>query len=142
MRTLEAALGDQRAAARLGAWTSVAATMSLLLLTATGLYALMAFTVAQRLREIGIRVALGAIPGGLMRGILARALRQLASGVAVGVAIVAICDSETGGELTGGLGPAVLPAIAAFVLLVGIVAAAVPALRALLIQPTEALKQG
>jgi putative ABC transport system permease protein len=142
VRPMDVLLREQRVGARIGAWASGMVTFSLLLLSATGLYALMAFTVAQRRREIGIRVALGASQRTLMAGILSRALWQLGLGIVAGVTIVAIWDAETGGELTGGAGLAMLPVVAAFVLLVGLLAAGGPALRALRIHPTEALKEG
>jgi ABC-type antimicrobial peptide transport system permease subunit len=65
---------------------------------------------------------------------------QLATGVIVGVGIAALIDNEGGGELTGGAGLLMLPFVGAFVLVVGLVAAAGPARRALGIQPTEALR--
>ena len=52
------------------------AVLSVLLLSAAGIYALMSFTVAQRRREIAIRMALGAQPGQLLGGVFARAVRQ------------------------------------------------------------------
>ena len=55
-----------------------------LLLSAAGIYALMSFTVAQRTREIGIRVALGARPRRVLGDIFSRATRQLALGMLVG----------------------------------------------------------
>jgi ABC-type antimicrobial peptide transport system permease subunit len=63
-----------------------------------------------------------------------------AIGIVVGVTIAALVDFESGGELTGESGLGMLPGVAAFVLLVGLIAAAGPARRGLRIQPTEALK--
>lgn len=141
IRSMDALLREQQFGSRLGAWASGLITLSLLLLSATGLYALMAFTVTQRRREIGIRVALGADPRRLLGSIFSRALWQLATGIVVGVSIAALLDMETGGESTGGAGLRMLPAVAAFVLVVGLIAAAGPARRGLRIQPIEALKE-
>jgi putative ABC transport system permease protein len=140
VRSMDAVLRDQQIAARLGAWVAGLATASLLLLSATGLYALMAFTVAQRRREIGIRIALGAHPRAVVRGIVSRALWQLAIGIVIGMAIAAAFDNGTASEFTGGAGLRILPLVAAFVLLIGLAAAAGPARRALSIEPTEALR--
>jgi len=140
VRTLDQRLRDEQIGARIGAWAAGLATASLLLLSATGLYALMAFTVAQRRREIGIRIALGALPRAVVRGILSRALRQLATGVTIGVAVAAAFNDATASEFTGGAGLEILPIVAALVLAIGLAAAAVPARRALGIEPTEALK--
>jgi ABC-type antimicrobial peptide transport system permease subunit len=101
----------------------------------------MAFTVAQRRREIGIRVALGADPGTVVRAILSRAVWQLGTGVAAGVAVAALLNTGTADEFTGGAGLRILPAVAGFVLLIGLAAAAAPARRALRIQPTEAMRE-
>jgi putative ABC transport system permease protein len=101
----------------------------------------MAFTVTQRRREIGIRVALGANPRRILGSIMSRAFWQLAIGIAIGVAIAARLDLATGGELTGSLGLGMLPPVAIFVLLVGLIAAGWPAQRAFRIQPSEALRE-
>jgi putative ABC transport system permease protein len=142
LRPMDTALRQQRIGLQLGAWVSGFITASLLLLSATGLYALMAFTVTQRRREIAIRVALGANAGNLLRGVFSRALWQLAAGIAVGVVLAALVDVEGGGELTGGAGLWMLFPVAAFVLAVGLVAVAGPARRGLSIEPSETLKEG
>jgi hypothetical protein len=141
VRSMDVLLREQKTGARVAAWASALATCSLLLLSATGLYALMSFTVTQRRREIGIRVALGASPRVIVRNILARALWQLAAGVVVGVAFAAALNDGTAGDFTGGAGLVVLPPVAAFVLLIGLAAAAGPARRGLRIQPSEAMRE-
>jgi ABC-type antimicrobial peptide transport system permease subunit len=57
-------------------------TLSVILLSAAGIYALMSVTVEQRRREIGIRIALGADRRRILASIFGRALAQLGSGVA------------------------------------------------------------
>ena len=141
IRSMDALLRDQQMETRVGAWMSGAATLSLLLLSATGLYALMAFAVTQRRREIGIRVALGADARAVVGSILSRALWQLGAGIVFGVAIAALLAMGTAGESTGGTGLRMLPAVAGFVLCIGLLAAAVPARRGLHIEPTDALRE-
>jgi putative ABC transport system permease protein len=139
--TLERVMREEQAGWRIGGWGLGALTLSVLLLAAAGIYAMMSFTVAQRRREIGIRTALGAHPRQLLKSIFARALRQLGIGVAVGLGVAAFLDLGTGGEFTGGGGVVVLVGVAAFMMAVGLLAALGPARRGLRIQPTEALKE-
>ncbi|HEX2189105.1 MAG TPA: ABC transporter permease, partial [Longimicrobiaceae bacterium] len=84
VRPLTELYGSLRAGSRFAAWSLAAVTLSVLLLSAAGIYALTSFTVAQRTREIGIRTALGAHPRRVLRGIFGRVTRQLALGLAVG----------------------------------------------------------
>ncbi len=114
--------------------------ISVLLLSAAGIYALMSFTVSQRKKEIGIRTAMGADPSHLLRSIFTRAAGQLAAGVATGTIVVALLDTMSGGELLGNMGRWLLPAMSVTMIVVGLVAAIGPARRGLRIQPTEALR--
>ena len=127
-----------RSAWRSLAWATALVTASVLLLSAAGIYALMAFTVAQRTREIGIRTALGARPRHVVLDVFGRAAWQLAAGVLVGsllsgAAFVAI---GLGLERAASL---LLP-VAAIMGVVGLTAAFGPARRALSIQAVEALR--
>jgi putative ABC transport system permease protein len=130
---------DTRAAALL-ALVIALITGSVLLLSAAGIHALMSFTVTQRRREIGIRSALGASARRILASVLARAMRQLAVGVGVGLTMAVGLDLAAGGELMGGTGLLLVPGTAAFMLVVGLLAAAGPARRGLRVQPTEALR--
>ena len=113
---------------------------SVLLLCAAGIHALMSFTVNQRRREIGIRSALGAPARRILASVLARATRQLALGVALGLTMAVGLDLAAGGEVMNGTGLLLVPGTALFMLIVGIIAAAGPARRGLDVQPTEALR--
>ena len=105
-----------------------------LLLAATGIHALMAFTVSQRTREIGIRAALGAGPRRVMARVFSRALLQIGLGVLVGSGLAAAWGLDSAREV------GILLATIAVMLTVGLIACAVPLRRALRIQPTEALR--
>ena len=105
-----------------------------LLLSATGIHALMSFTVARRTREIGIRAALGAGPGRIVRGIFARAFLQIGAGVLVGSGLAALLGLGSTRDVL------ILLAADAIMLVVGLAACAVPLRRALTINPTEALR--
>jgi predicted permease len=126
-----------------------ATTLSVLLLSAAGIYAMLSFTVARRRREIGIRIALGADRRRILRGVFARAGAQLGAGVAVGLMLALALQWATGGmamgtrsgagELQGAL--VMMPIVAAIVMAVGLLAALGPARRGLAVQPTEALRE-
>jgi hypothetical protein len=119
----------------------VAVTLSVLLLSAAGVYAIMSFTVARRRREIGIRTALGAAPRRLMASIFARVGAQLGGGVLAGLVVAAVLDRAMGGGPLAGKGMLLLPLVAGFMVLVGLLAAVGPARRGLAVQPTEALRE-
>jgi putative ABC transport system permease protein len=116
-------------------------TLSVLLLSAAGIYALMSITVSQRRREIGIRTALGADRKRIVASIFSRALGQLAIGAALGMAAAAVIEKTSGGNLLGENAAIVLPAMALFMMVVGLLAALGPARRSLRIEPTEALRE-
>jgi putative ABC transport system permease protein len=114
--------------------------LTVLLFSAAGVYALMSFTVAQRRREIGIRAALGASSVDLLRSAFSRVAVQVGMGVILGaLGAMVIAPANEGVVLAGRLA-IITPAIAATMVLVGVVAAYGPARRSLRIQPTEALR--
>jgi predicted permease len=114
--------------------------LSVFLLSAAGIYALMSFAVTQRRKEIGIRTALGAHPLQVLRSVFARAAGQLTLGLATGVAAATLLEGLTGGGLMSGRGAVILPALATAMGVVGLLAALGPARRGLGIQPSEALR--
>ena len=127
-----------RSAWRSLAWAIALVTVSVLLLSAAGIYALMAFTVAQRTREIGIRTALGAQPRHVMLDVFGRAAWQVTAGVLVGSVLsgAAFVAMGLGLERAAPL----LVTVAAIMSVVGLTAASGPARRALRIQAVEALR--
>jgi ABC-type antimicrobial peptide transport system permease subunit len=114
--------------------------VTVLLLSAAGIYAMMSFTVSQRRKEIGIRAAIGADARHILGSIFAKAALQLASGVAVGIVMALLIDRASDGEMLGLLGLRLLPITALVMVLVGLFATIGPARRGLRIQPTEALR--
>jgi predicted permease len=114
--------------------------VTVLLLSAAGIYAMMSFTVSQRRKEIGIRAALGADARQLLGSIFTKAALQLASGVAVGIVLALLIDRASDGEMLGPRGLGLLPITALVMLLVGLLATIGPARRGLRIQLTEALR--
>jgi putative ABC transport system permease protein len=113
-----------------------------LLLAAVGIYGLLAYGVAQRRREIGIRLALGARPSQVSGTVVRRGLRLAAVGLAIGLPAAAgtgrllqslLFDTRPGDPLT-------YLAVAAVVALASTAAAAVPARRATRVDPALALR--
>ena len=116
-----------------------------LVLATAGMYALMAFTVARRTSEIGIRLALGANPRRIVFATFARALAQMGAGVIIGSIPAAALAVNLSPEVSAGADPirsaAVICTISAvFMAAVTALACVVPARRALRIQPIETLK--
>jgi ABC-type antimicrobial peptide transport system permease subunit len=105
-----------------------------LLLSATGIHALMSFIVARRTREIGIRIALGAGRGGIVAGIFSRAFLQIGAGLLAGSALAALMGLGSTRQVL------LLLAADGVMLVVGLAACAVPLRRAFRIDPTEALR--
>jgi predicted permease len=119
----------------------LAVTLSVLLLSASGIYAMMSFTVVRRRREIGIRSALGADARRVLGSVFARASAQIGTGIVVGMAGAIALDRLAGrGPVTEGNPLAVL-SISALMTTIGLLAAIGPARRGLAIQPTEALRE-
>jgi ABC-type antimicrobial peptide transport system permease subunit len=108
-----------------------------ILLSLAGIYAVMAFTVERRTREIGVRVALGAGPARVAGTIFRRPLLQVAGGLLMGflisVWLTDAIDSVTAKPLL------VLLGYAALMTMVCLLACVVPTRRALRVEPSEAL---
>jgi predicted permease len=113
-----------------------------LLLAAIGIYGVMAYAVAQRQREIGIRVALGAQPGRVMRDVIGDGLKVSLAGVSVGLG-AALAATQLVKSLLFGItprDPLTLVAAPALLVAIAIVASFVPALRAAKVDPMIALR--
>ena len=110
-----------------------------LFLSLAGIYAILSFTVSRRTREIGVRVALGASAGRVIREIFRNPLRQIVTGVAVGCVLLgAIVWRLTDGAM-GMHGAALLLLLPVAILAVCSLACWAPTLRALRVQPMDAL---
>jgi predicted permease len=131
---------QERLALRLIALSIGLVLLSVFLLSAAGVYALMSFTVTKRRREIGIRTALGAHPDQVLRTVFARVARQVLLGVVCGIGAALVVERLSGGELLGGRAGVLLPVFAVLMGVVATLAAIGPARRALGIEPTEALR--
>jgi len=113
-----------------------------LFLSALGLYGLLSSSVAQRTSEIGVRIALGARRGAVLRMILYEALRLLAAGVLLGSIALLLTVRLIQGQLYGisPFDPTILFATVGLLGCVILMAAFIPALRAAAVDPIQALR--
>lgn len=113
-----------------------------IVVAAIGIYGLMAFVVAQRRREIGVRVALGAAPAGILRMVLRGAAALLAAGLAVGLAAALLLEQTVQAFLFDPArhDPIVYGGVAAVLFAAGLSAALAPARRAARVDPVIALR--
>jgi predicted permease len=142
LKTLEDGTRHTLSAVQGGAIGSGMFGVLALLLTVAGLYGVVAFTVARRAREIGIRVALGARTGSVVRMIVTRGLRLVAMGLILGVGAALALSSLTGRLLYGVSAMDPLTFAGAALLILGVCALAswVPARRAAGVDPLEVLR--
>jgi hypothetical protein len=111
-------------------------------LSAAGIYSVLAYSVSQRTREIGVRRALGALDGRILNMIFRQGVTQLAVGLAAGL-VFAIGFAHLLSSILSGVSPFDPPTLAGVALILCIVAvfaSLVPALRAMRINPMEALR--
>jgi putative ABC transport system permease protein len=107
-----------------------------------GIYGVISYTVSQRRREIGIRLALGAQPGDVLQMVLRQGARTALVGVAIGIA-AALGLTELMRSLLFGVSardPMTFGAVAALLILVAFLASYIPARRAMLVDPLVALR--
>src|SRR6185295_11855723 len=113
-----------------------------LILGAVGLYGVLSYVVAQRTREIGVRMALGAEAGRVRRMVAVQGARVVVVDVIIGVA-AALAFTRALGSLLFGVNAVDAPtfvAMSASMIAIGLVASYVPARRASLVDPIESLR--
>jgi putative ABC transport system permease protein len=113
-----------------------------LILAMVGLYGLISFTVQQRTREIGIRVALGAQSRDILALVLRQGIRSVLVGVGVGI-VAGLALTRLMTSLLYGVAPSdglTFASVSLLLLLVAMLACAIPAMRAMRVDPLEALR--
>jgi predicted permease len=142
VRQIKETLAFQMAPFRAIAWLSGALGLLALLLASVGLYGVMSFAVTQRTREIGIRVALGAKPGDVVRVFLRQGLRLTAIGGVCGLAGGALISRLLAAVLIdlSALDPVTFVSMSLFLTVIALLAILIPARRASKIDPLVALR--
>ena len=114
-----------------------------LVLAFAGIYGLIAYTVAQRTRELGIRIALGASRGRILRAVLREGTVLATAGVVIGIACGIVFTRTLQNYVYGvsTLDPVTFASVGVLLIAVATVASFVPAIRAVRLNPTAALRE-
>lgn len=142
VKTMEERLGRSMATARFNTLLLTLLGAIGLVLAATGIYGVIAYFVSQRTQEIGVRIALGATTGSVVRLILGQALRPAIIGAAAGVVAALGASRVLSSQLFGvsRTDPLTIAAVVATLVGVALIASAVPARRAAAVDPARALQ--
>jgi putative ABC transport system permease protein len=143
VRTMEAVIKDSTTRENFNMLMLTVFASVALLLAAVGIYGLMSYAVEQRTQEIGIRMALGAGQGAMMKMILGQGMRLVIAGIVIGLAAAFGLTRLLAGLLFGVKAgdPLTFAAVAVILTAVALLAAFVPAQRATRIDPILALRQ-
>jgi predicted permease len=142
VRPLEAVAGAAIATRRLTLWLIALFGFTAVVLAVVGVYAVIAQTVAQRTHEFGIRQALGATRGDILRLVLSSGAAMTAAGLVSGLALAAVCTRLLGSLLYGvtPFDPLTLAAVAGILAAASAGAACLPAHRATRVSAAVALR--
>ena len=142
VRTMEQVVRDGNTMRRFFTTLMITFSTVAVVLAMVGLYGLIAYSVAQRRVEIGVRMSLGADRARVLRMILRQGLALVGIGLAVGLMASLALSNVLAAQLYGVAprDPLVLGAVAVVLLATGALASAVPALRATRVAPVEALR--
>ena len=143
LRTMDEMLALRLARRRLDTGLLGTFAAAALLLAAVGIYGVVAYAVSQRRHEIGIRMALGATPGGVVRLVVRQGLVLAAIGVTLGTLGALALSRVLAGMLyqVSAVDPLVFGGIALLLVAVAVAASMVPAVRAARLDPSIALRQ-
>ena len=142
VRPLSELVDDQRRSWSIGATMFVGFGLLALVVAAVGLYGVISYNVAQRMHELGVRVALGAQPGNILRLVVTQGVQFALAGVGAGI-VLALAASRWFQPLLfrqSAKDPIVYALVAVTLLIVAVAASTSPALRAAKADPNAALR--
>jgi len=142
VRPLQEVVDDQSRSWRLGATLFVAFGGLAVVVAAVGLYGVIGYTVAQRMHELGMRIALGARSSHILRLVLKQGIGFAAAGVTIGLLLALVAGRWIEPLLykQSPRDPLVFAGVFVIMMAIGIVAAAVPAMRAVRADPNRVLR--
>ena len=142
LKTLRDHISVSYSAHQGGAFGATSFGVLALLLAAAGLYGVISYSVVQRRREIGVRVALGANTSSVIRMIVSGGARITAIGIIAGIALVVSVGPLLRGMLyeTSPRDPFMIAGVSALLALIAFIASSIPALRAVRSNPTSSLR--
>jgi putative ABC transport system permease protein len=143
VRTMDQWVSNTAAQPRLNAILLAVFASVALLIAAVGTYGVLAYTVSQRTREIGLRLALGAPRRRVLRLVIREGMTMSVAGIGAGL-VTAVAVSQVLGTLVFGVpvrDPATFAAVAMVLTVVALAACAVPALRASRVDPMVSLRE-
>jgi putative ABC transport system permease protein len=143
VRTMEDILGENFSSQRLSAWLLSGFSMVSLLLAAVGIYGVLAYSVTERTREIGVRVALGADPGRIITLVVRAGALPIMGGAAIGLG-TALAMTGLLRSLLFGVSPRdplTFFLVPSLLIVVALAAAYLPARRAARLDPMDALRR-
>jgi putative ABC transport system permease protein len=142
VQSMDAVIESQTARPKVQVYAMGAFGVLALMVASIGLYGVMSYAVTQRRREMGVRVALGAAPGALLRLVVGEGLALAIAGIVLGVGLALGASSAIAGLLyeTQATDPTTFLVISATLLIVAGVASLAPALRATRVDPIVVLR--
>lgn len=142
VESMEAAIRDSTSNAHAAMLLLASLTLIALILAMAGIYGVVAFSVERRYHEIGVRVALGSTRGAILRSVVGSAALQSVVGIAPGIVVAALAARGLESELyqTAPFDPASFIGAIVLILACTAIAAALPAVRAMNIEPARTLR--
>jgi ABC-type antimicrobial peptide transport system permease subunit len=143
----QALAGVQTYILRFAFWLTVVLGVLALVLTVSGLFSILSYVIEQRSKEIGVRMALGATAGHVVRLMLSQSLRPVGIGIVAGgglAAILAMVVTSAASEIASvvhALDPVAYAASGIVITAVCLLGASVPALRAARIDPIATIRK-